>query len=158
MQCSSPRGGRVRCLIVGCGLELSPAFPSQPLRNAPQRHRNSLAFLPVELERRRSNGWLPVRQERFILALEATGSVGAAARAVGMSRMSAYRLRERPGAASFAHAWDIAIESGQSRLFDYAMERAVNGVTTITVMRGGSVSVTGGHGLELMKTGFRNKN
>jgi hypothetical protein len=38
--------------------------------------------------------------------LAQTGSVSEAARAVGMSRMAAYRLRHRPGAASLAHAWD----------------------------------------------------
>lgn len=42
----------------------------------------------------------------FLAALYATGSVSAAAKAVGKSRETAYRLRTREGAASFAAAWD----------------------------------------------------
>jgi hypothetical protein len=63
------------------------------------------AFAPVRL-RARADGWTPVRQAAFLGALAVTGSVGAAARRVGMSRVAAYRLRKRPGAGSFAAAWD----------------------------------------------------
>ena len=47
-----------------------------------------------------------MRQCAFLAELYLTGSVTAAAQAVGMSRMSAYRLRRRAGAESFAFAWD----------------------------------------------------
>jgi hypothetical protein len=66
-------------------------------------------FLPVPL-RARADGWTPERQARFIGLLAETGSVAEAARRVGMARESAWRLRRRPGAASFAHAWD-AVEA-----------------------------------------------
>lgn len=62
-------------------------------------------FTPVPLRGRR-DGWSEVRQCAFLAQLYFTGSVTAAAKAVGMSRASAYRLRERPGAESFAFAWD----------------------------------------------------
>ena len=62
-------------------------------------------FRPVPLRSRR-DGWTEVRHCAFLARLYATGSVSAAAKAVGMSRASAYRLRERPGAESFAFAWD----------------------------------------------------
>ena len=62
-------------------------------------------FRPVPL-RSRADGWTIPRQCGFLAALYLTGSVSAAAREVGMSRASAYRLRERRGAESFAHAWD----------------------------------------------------
>lgn len=62
-------------------------------------------FRPVPLCPRR-DGWTEVRQCAFLTQLYLTGSVSAAARAVGMSRASAYRLREREGAESFAFAWD----------------------------------------------------
>lgn len=42
----------------------------------------------------------------FLAALFATGSVSGAAKAVGRSRDTAYALRKRPGAHSFAAAWD----------------------------------------------------
>jgi hypothetical protein len=62
-------------------------------------------FRPVPLRSRRG-GWSEARQCAFLAQLYFTGSVTAAARAVGMSRASAYRLRERAGAESFAFAWD----------------------------------------------------
>ena len=42
----------------------------------------------------------------FLAALYCTGSVAGAARHVGRSRASAYALRKRSGAESFASAWD----------------------------------------------------
>lgn len=116
-----------------------------------------LAFTPVPLDRKRSNGWTPAQQERFILALHVMGSVGQAAKAVGMSRQSAYSLRERAGAQSFAKSWDAALEMGRARQFDHAMERAINGVTTIRVLRGGSVTVNGGPDMRILQSALRSE-
>jgi hypothetical protein len=116
-----------------------------------------LAFTPVPMDRRRSNGWTPKQQERFILALAAMGSVGQAAKAVGMSRTSAYNLRDRPGAERFACSWDMALDMGRQRQFDHAMERAINGVTTIRVMRGGSVTVNGGPDMHILRSALRSE-
>lgn len=66
------------------------------------------AFVPVPV-RARADGWTPLRQAEFIGWLAQTGRVGLAARQVGCSRESAYRLRRRAGAESFAHAWDAAL-------------------------------------------------
>ncbi len=72
------------------------------------------AFHPVPI-RTRSDGWTPVRQAEFIGMLAETGSVSAAAQFVGMTRETAYRLRRKPGAEEFAHAWDVALMiSGKS--------------------------------------------
>ena len=65
-------------------------------------------FHPVPVRARR-DGWTPLRQAEFIGHLAATRSVCAAARAVGMARETAYKLRTRPGAASFAAAWNAAL-------------------------------------------------
>ena len=100
-----------------------------------------LAFTPVPMQRRRADGWSAERQRRFITALSVMGAVGPAARAVGMGRASAYRLRERAGAAGFAEAWDIAIACGADLQFHTALDQAINGVTTVRVMRGGMVEV-----------------
>lgn len=62
-------------------------------------------FHPVPLRARR-DGWTVERQCGFLAALYWTGSVAAAARAVGMGRESAHRLRARAGAESFAAQWD----------------------------------------------------
>jgi hypothetical protein len=63
------------------------------------------AFNPVPLRYRR-DGWTPGRQSDFLGRLAETGKVAAAARHVGKSRESAYRLRDKQGAESFAAAWD----------------------------------------------------
>ena len=102
------------------------------------------AFTPVPLARTRHDGWSVPRQTAFLRALSVTGSVSSAARMVGMSRKAAYGLRARAGAASFALAWDVALGEGRDRAFEWLMERALNGVTTIQLRTGGVVEV--GHG------------
>jgi hypothetical protein len=49
-------------------------------------------------------GWRVEKQFTFLRHLAAYVSVAAAARAVGMSKASAWRLRARPGADSFCRA------------------------------------------------------
>ncbi|MBX7461759.1 hypothetical protein [Qipengyuania huizhouensis] len=51
--------------------------------------------------RRRGDGWTPVKQAEFIGELAETRSVTKAARRVGMTRETAYRLRRRKWSASF---------------------------------------------------------
>jgi len=82
--------------------ESSPARP--PRRRAPRVP----PFYPVPLRGRR-DGWTVQRQTDFLGYLAETGSVMGACEAVGMSRNSAYRLRRRRDAESFAAAWDAAL-------------------------------------------------
>ena len=65
--------------------------------------------------RTRADGWTPERQAAFLGALAETGSVVAAARRVGMARETAYRLRRKPDAGSFAAAWDRIVGSQGDR-------------------------------------------
>jgi hypothetical protein len=58
----------------------------------------------------RRDGWTAERQLRFLDTLVRIRSVTRAARAAGMSRESAYRLRARKDGALFAAAWDRALE------------------------------------------------
>ncbi len=134
--------------------------PTEPNPHNPDLTGTILDFTPVALERVRANGWSPPVQRRFIHALSVMGSVGQAARAVGMGRVSAYRLRKRAlavggGAESFAAAWDNAIDLGRSRQYGVAMDAAINGVTTVRVLRGGSVSVTGGPNMSIIRSVLR---
>lgn len=62
-------------------------------------------LVPVRVRR---DGWTAERQRVFIAVLRRTRSTTRAARAAGMSREGAYALRYKPGAASFAAAWDAA--------------------------------------------------
>ena len=56
------------------------------------------------------DGWTLERQLGFLAELARTRSVKAAARAVGMSRESASRLRERRGSELFGALWDRALD------------------------------------------------
>jgi len=83
-------------------------------RDAGESASSAPDFTPVPLRARR-DGWTVERQRAFIAALRKTRSISKAAGAVGMSRKSAYGLRERPGAQSFAAAWDEAFAARPPR-------------------------------------------
>lgn len=57
----------------------------------------------------RRDGWTPPKQAEFIGELAETRSVSEAARRVGMTRETAYRLRRRKWSSSFCKAWDAAM-------------------------------------------------
>jgi len=59
----------------------------------------------------RSDGWTVARQIVFLEMLARTRSVTAGARAAGMSRESAYRLRARDPRGLFAAAWARAFRA-----------------------------------------------
>lgn len=84
-------------------------------------------WVPVR-RRARHDGWTEEKQRRFIEVLADTGLVGAAAKDVGMTRASAYRLRRAPHAGAFARAWDRARELAGALIEDIAFERAIEGV------------------------------
>ena len=84
-------------------------------------------WVPVR-RRPRHDGWTEEKQRRFIEVLADTGLVGLAAREVGMTRASAYRLRRAPYAAAFARAWEVARERAGALIEDIAFERAIEGV------------------------------
>jgi uncharacterized protein YdbL (DUF1318 family) len=99
---------------------------------------DEIPFDPVPSRTRRKDGWTPERQRGFIAALARCGSVTAAAKHVGMSASSAYRLLDRKGSESFAEAWDIAAEMGRDRIRDCTIDRARNGAW-VPVMRRGKI-------------------
>ena len=77
--------------------------------------------------RNTQSGWTAERQRRFIEHLSLTGSVGEAAALAGVSSRSAYRLRNKAGAESFARAWDAALSLSATRLAAIAFDRALHG-------------------------------
>ena len=79
-------------------------------------------------EHERHNGWTPARQAAFLRELAATHNVSAAARAVGMSRQSAYKLRTRLQGAPFDKAWEAAFLTRFDALAEAALDRALHGV------------------------------
>ena len=77
--------------------------------------------------RKRHAGWTAERQRRFIERLALTGSAGQACAAAGVASSSAYRLRNKAGAESFARAWDAALVLATTRGNAIAWDRALNG-------------------------------
>lgn len=68
----------------------------------------------------------PKRRERFLECLREQPNVSRAARAIAVSRMSAYKWRRADP--KFAEEWDEAIEVGCDRLEEEAWRRAHDGI------------------------------
>src|SRR5690606_29836628 len=92
------------------------------VRSTPQdsAHGDASDFATAEREIARSDGWTPQRQRDFIGMLADTGCVSEAAKSVGMSASSAYKLRRSPAGQAFAHAWEVAMRQASRRLVDVA--------------------------------------
>lgn len=107
------------------------ALPEPDFGYAPPAHYDPADYRWVPVKRvPRTDGWTEEKQRRFIEVLADTGLVGRAAKAVGMSREAAYKLRRAPHAAAFARAWDLARERAGALIEDVAFERAIEGVET----------------------------
>ncbi|WP_054530503.1 hypothetical protein [Erythrobacter sp. SG61-1L] len=117
-------------------------YPRRSPRRA--RHARVPAFSPVPL-RARADGWTPARQAAFLAALAITRCVAKAAQRVKMARETAYRLRARPGADSFAAAWDAVLrrrlrgapEGGRRKVtIEERVQRALFGLLKPVTYRG----------------------
>jgi len=106
--------------------------PAVPNDDAP-------AFTPVASTRNRHDGWTAQRQSGFLVALARLGLVSAAARAVGMSARSAYRLRARDALGSFSAAWDAALADGRRSALETGIARAIEGERVPVYYRGRKV-------------------
>lgn len=95
-----------------------------------------LAFAPVEQRAKRWTGITAQKQRPFIAHLAASGSVSTAAKVAGHSTSAFYQLRKRDDAASFAAAWDKAVEAGARRVADLLMEYAIYGAPETISKRG----------------------
>ena len=85
-----------------------------------------IPFDPAPTRKRRA-GWTAEKQRKFIDHLALTSAVGEASAIAGMASSSAYRLRDRAGAESFAAAWDAALRLCATRLTSIGLDRAING-------------------------------
>lgn len=120
-QSSDPRAA------PGNALAPTDTADPDPDNTAPDYNPDDYRWVPVR-RRQRLDGWTEEKQRRFIEVLADTGLVGHAAKAVGMSRESAYRLRRAPHAGALARAWDAARQHAGGLIEDIAFERAIEGV------------------------------
>jgi hypothetical protein len=111
----------------------APIVPGEPPGFAHDAQPNSCA------QARRGDRWTHPKMAQFLRELSATHSVSAAARAVGMSRESAYRLRSRLKGGAFDLAWDVAFQHSYDNLAHAILDRAVNGVEVPVFYQGEQV-------------------
>src|SRR5687768_14196019 len=84
----------------------------------------------------RIDGWTPDRIRIFLAALAECGVVEDAARAAGMSKQSAYNLRNRTAGRAFHVAWTAAEHLSRRRVAGELMSRALHGCVEIIVRDG----------------------
>jgi len=115
-------------------------IPPRPAAGRARKARPAVPdnYAPVPLRERR-DGWTPDRQLDFIEALAQTACVTEAAKAVGLSKAAAYKLRARPDAQAFRLAWDAAIDFAMAQLVDAAVGRAIHGVAVPIFFQGEQV-------------------
>jgi hypothetical protein len=111
---------------------------SEPITPGPITPEDLESLLPPAT---RHDGWTPARQQEFIECLADTANVRAAARRVGMSVQSAYRLRRHPDADDFRRAWDLAVQDAWSHIRRVALDRVLNGEETQIEREGVVVAV-----------------
>ncbi|GAA0276443.1 hypothetical protein GCM10009127_16420 [Alteraurantiacibacter aestuarii] len=87
-----------------------------------------MSKLPTSAPKPRHNQWTRQKMVLFLRELAATQSVSCAARHVGMSRTSAYTLRNRLRNTPFDLGWEVALEMGFHQLAHAVMDRAINGM------------------------------
>ncbi|MEL7690680.1 hypothetical protein [Citromicrobium bathyomarinum] len=99
--------------------------PENPSARTPPATPAALAGLPYVPP---ADRWTKPKMAEFLRVLAATQQVKAAAKAVGMSRQSAYKLRNRLKGEPFDIAWEAAFQHGYDALHQAALERALYGV------------------------------
>lgn len=111
--------------------ENTPACPAAPDTTG--------AALQQATAKERHDRWNTRKMALFLEALTETGCVATAAKSVGMSRQSAYRLRARLIGQPFDIAWDGALEIGFQQLAHAALDRALNGTIVPIFYKGEQV-------------------
>ncbi len=96
-------------------------------------------FTPARPEQTHPDRWTKAKMAGFLRELAACHSVAAAAQAVGMSRQSAYKLRNRLKGEPFDVAWEAAFQHGYDALHQAALERALFGVEVPVFHKGEQV-------------------
>jgi hypothetical protein len=76
----------------------------------------------------RYEGWTPEKQRLFLEAVSEGLPIKQACNVVGLSKQSAYALRQSPRGAGFALGWEAAVLLARNALADELMDRAFNGV------------------------------
>jgi hypothetical protein len=95
----------------------APPPPPEPVERKP----------PPPVHVARGDRWTKPKMAEFLRQLAATHSVSAAARAVGLHRRSAYKLRARLKGQPFDVAWEAAFRHSYDNLAHAALELALEG-------------------------------
>src|SRR5688572_16928776 len=82
--------------------------PGSGAGSVPPRDERVVSKFPSPKRPPRHDEWTRPKMVAFLRELAATQSVSQAAKSVGMSRQSAYKLRNRLSGTPFALAWEVA--------------------------------------------------
>jgi hypothetical protein len=113
--------------------------PRSPRSAAPKLGAVPSTATNTNAKPQRHDSWPLDTQAAFLRALSATHSVSDAAKSVGKSRQSAYRLRSRLKGQPFDLAWEVAFHHSYDVLAHTALERALNGVEVPVFFQGEQV-------------------
>ena len=113
--------------------------PRSPRRAAPKLRAVPATSSEAAPKPARHDSWPLDTQAAFLRALSATHSVSEAAKSVGKSRQSAYRLRSRLKGQPFDLAWEVAFHHSYDVLAHTALESALNGVEVPVFFQGEQV-------------------
>ena len=92
--------------------------------------------IPAKPLRARTDGWTLDRQQRFLAALAERRNIARAAKQVGLSVRSAYKLRNHPAGATFRTAWDAALDRPFAPIGPGLLETALALETSAFVLDG----------------------
>ena len=113
--------------------------PRSPRSAAPSLRAVPATATDATPKPQRHDTWPLTTQAAFLRALSATHSVSEAAKSVGKSRQSAYRLRSKLKGQPFDLAWEVAFHHSYDVLAHTALERALNGVEVPVFFQGEQV-------------------
>lgn len=130
-----------------CAISNQPtAIPDEAQDEAPDDDiRRHPALAPAKRRPPRHDEWTREKMVIFLRELAATQCVSHSAKAVGMSRNSAYNLRNRLQGTPFALGWEVALEMGMHQLAHVVMDRALNGTEVQHYYHGELVATTRRH-------------
>ena len=120
----------------------TPFLLPAPAGASAETHSQTLPETPNTDEITRAEGWTRPKQAQFLRVLASSHCVTEAARSVGMSRQSAYRLRNRLQGEPFDIAWAAAFRRQYDALAEAALGRAINGVEVPHFFQGELVHVS----------------
>lgn len=112
------------------------------MSEAPETEETDTATPATNNRTPRHSDWNREKMTGFLRELAASQNVRQAAKSVGMSHTSAYRLRNKLRGTPFDLSWEVALEAGFAQLAQAVMDRALNGEEVVHYHQGAVVGTS----------------